>query len=127
MEMKLEDGNTVPFVYYSPNQDTHRIPLGSLVEVKGSGLRLYVVEHRNSPFGSPLYNLYHDASYTKLLTEMGAKYTDETMDNLLAKIHIDTIMSRIRIGFLTGIKEEDLKLVWTDPMDPTLTITTDPL
>ncbi len=52
MEMELEDGTKIPFVYYHPQLDTHRIPLGTLVEVKDLGLRLYVVEHRNDPYGN---------------------------------------------------------------------------
>lgn len=36
--------------------DEHRIPLGTLIEIDG-GARLYVLEHRYSCEGEPLYTL----------------------------------------------------------------------
>ncbi len=73
-----------------------------------------------------LYNLSHSKTYIDLLGNISTMFTDEVMDSPLLKKQMDDSLKLIRAVFLEGVKEEDLKLVWTDPIDPTLTITTDP-
>ena len=44
----------------------HQIPIGALVEVVSTGVRLFVVYHSRDCDQTPLYSLCHDAGDTEL-------------------------------------------------------------
>lgn len=46
-------------------EKVHALPIGSLVEIKDTGVRLFVVSHCRDCDGTPLYSLSHDKDDTR--------------------------------------------------------------
>lgn len=97
-----------PIQIYNPEIKGHYFPLGSLVEVKNTGIRMYVVEHRRSLRGEKIYNLYHSRSVLHSLMMLAGSFTDDITDDSEKSTEIWRVLERIREGFLKAIPEEDL-------------------
>lgn len=93
---------------YNPEIKGHCFPLGSLVEVKRTGIRMYVVEHRHSLRGEKIYNLYHSRSVLHSLKTISDNFTDDIADDCEKSAEMWRVLERIREGFLKAIPEEDL-------------------
>lgn len=92
----------------------HNIPLKSLVEVEGRGLRLYVVKYLRDCDGTPLYGLSADYDWGKINDGEVFKYTPTGNEREDLELNLKYVCSLMEKGSLRGgYSEESLKIIQT--------------
>jgi hypothetical protein len=98
-------------------EQTHAIPLGTLVEVVVGdvieyGCRLFVVAHARDYDGTPLYGLSFNPNACKEYEQVTSEWT--TYQNKDVKVFDDlykTVLSRIQGSITTGFSETSLVVI----------------
>ena len=85
----------------------HNIPLKTLVEVEGSGLRMYVVKHMRDCDGTPLYGLSADYNWGEINNGEVFKYNETGDREKDMDLHLKYVCSLMEKGALDGGYGED--------------------